>query len=231
MPNKLSQLFNQVLAIARLPVVRLQFHLVLNPENVEKTYRYYTKRHPRYKMFQNKSLGAALVDLTRFSSSDDYAQALKARKEVGRYVKRAKGKGYSVIEIDRNDFIDDIFEINTSVDIRQGRPMDPDYRDKKTSYQSEVNFKYYGVVNADGKLMGYGEVAFFGNFAAFNRVIGVRNNDGIMHLMVAEIIKRLIEARTYDYLMYDTYFGASPGLKAFKKMLGFEPYRAQYSIQ
>jgi hypothetical protein len=31
--------------------------------------------------------------------------------------------------------------------------------------------------------------------------------------------------------MYDTYFGASPGLKAFKTMLGFQPYRAKYSIQ
>lgn len=109
--------------------------------------------------------------------------------------------------------------------------MDPDYRNKKTSYLSEVNFRYYGVLNAAGKLMAYGEVAYFGNFAAFNRVIGVRNNDGIMHLMVSDIIRRLIEARTYDYLMYDTYFGASPGLKTFKKMLGFEPYRAKYSIQ
>lgn len=231
MPRKLSQLFDQLLVVARLPVVRLQFHLVLNPENVEKTYRYYTKPHPRYKIFPNKSLGAALVDLTRFQDSEAYAQAINARKDLGRHVRRARSKGYAVVEIDRNDFIDDIFEINNSVDIRQGRPMDPEYRNKKPSYQSEVNFRYYGVLNAAGKLMAYGEVAYFGNFAAFNRVIGVRNNDGIMHLMVSDIIRRLIEARTYDYLMYDTYFGASSGMKTFKKMLGFQPYRAKYSIQ
>jgi hypothetical protein len=231
MLNKLSRLFDQVLAVARLPVVRLQFHLVLNPENIQKSYRYYTKPHPRYKIFPNKSLGAALVDLTRFRNSDEYAQALNARKDLGRHVRRAKSKGYTVVEIDRNNFIEDIFQINNSTDVRQGRPMDADYRNKKTSYQSEVNFKYYGVLNTAGKLMAYGEVAFFGNFAAFNRVIGVRNNDGIMHLMVSDIIRRLVEARTYDYLMYDTYFGASPGLKTFKKTLGFAPYRAKYSIQ
>ncbi len=231
MLNKLSQLFDQAVAVARLPVVRLQFHSALNPENVEKTYRYYTKPHPKYKIFPNKAVGAALVDLTKFHSRDDYAQEIKIRKEAERHVKKARGKGYAVVEIDRNDFVDDIYEINNSVEIRQGRPMDPDYKDKKTSYQSEVNFKYYGVLNPAGKLMAYGEVAFFGNFAAFNRVIGIRNNDGIMHLMVSEIISRLIETRKFDYLMYDTYFGASPGLKSFKKMLGFEPYRAKYSLQ
>ena len=41
----------------------------------------------------------------------------------------------------------------------------------------------------------------------------------------------MIEDRNCHYLMYDTYFGASPGLKTFKKMLGFQPYRAKYSIQ
>jgi hypothetical protein len=41
----------------------------------------------------------------------------------------------------------------------------------------------------------------------------------------------LIEAGGYQYLMYDTYFGASSGLQNFKKMLGFQPYRAKYSIQ
>ena len=231
MPNKLSQLFDHVVAIARLPVVHLQFHLVLNPENVEKVYKSYVKPHPRYKIFPHKSLGAALVDLTRFRHCGDDAHGITAHTVAGRHVKKARSKGYAVVEIDRNNFIEDIFEINNSIDIRQGRPMDAGYRNKETSYQAEANFNYYGVLNTAGKLMAYGEVGFYGNFAAFNRVIGVRNNDGIMHLMVAEIISRLVEGRKYDYLMYDTYFGASPGLKTFKKMLGFAPYRAKYSIQ
>lgn len=231
MPNKLSQLFDQIAAIARLPVVRLQFRLVLNPENVEKSYKYYTKPHPKYKIFQNKSVGAALVDLTKFRNRDEYMQNIMGPNSAERHARKAKSKGYAVVEIDRNNFIEDIYEINNSVEIRQGRPMDLGYREKKTSYQSEANFKYYGVLNAAGKLTAYGELGFYGNFAAFNRVIGVRNNDGMMHLMVTEIICQLIEGRSYQYLMYDTYFGASPGLKTFKTMLGFQPYRAKYSIQ
>lgn len=231
MLNKLSQMFDQIAEIARLPVAPLQFRMALNPENVEKVYKYYTRAHPKYKIVQSKSLGAALVDLTRFGTRDEYMQEFKGRNSTGGLAKKARAKGYTVVEIDRNDYIDDIYEINTSVDVRQGRPMDASYREKTTSYRSEANYKYYGVLNATGKLVAYGEVGFFGNFAAFNRVIGIRNNDGIMHLMVSEIICQLIEAGGYQYLMYDTYFGASPGLKTFKKMLGFQPYRAKYSIQ
>jgi hypothetical protein len=231
MLNKLSQVFDQIAAIARLPVAPLKFRLALNPENVEKIYRYYTKAHPKYKIFQHKSLGAALVDLTRFRNRDEYMQEFKGRNSAGGLARKARTKGYTVVEIDRNDFIDDIHEINTSVEVRQGRPMDISYRVRTTSYPSEANYKYYGVLNAAGKLVAYGEMGFYGNFAAFNRVIGLRNNDGIMHLMVSEIICQLIEAGGYQYLMYDTYFGASPGLKSFKKMLGFQPYRAKYSIQ
>jgi len=231
MLNKLSQLFNQVATIARLPVAPLQFRLVLNPENVEKIYRYYTKAHPKYKIFQHKSVGAALVDLTRFGHRDAYMEEIKGRNSAGGHARKARGKGYTVVEIDRNNFVDDIYEINNALEVRQGRPMDAAYRKKTTSYPSEVNYKYYGVLNSTGKLMAYGELGFYGNFASFTRVIGVRNNDGIMHLMVTEIICRLIEAGGYQYLMYDTYFGASPGLKTFKKMLGFQPYRAKYSIQ
>lgn len=231
MLNKLSQIFNQVATIARLPVAPLQFRLVLNPENVEKIYRYYTKAHPKYKIFQHKSVGAALVDLTRFRSRDEYMEEVKGRNSAGGHAKRARTRGYTVLEIDRNNFIEEIDEINNALEIRQGRPMDPAYRKKTTSYPSEVNYKYYGVLNPAGKLVAYGELGFYGNFASFTRVIGVRNNDGIMHLMVTEIICQLIETASYQYLMYDTYFGASPGLQTFKKMLGFQPYRAKYSIQ
>jgi hypothetical protein len=231
MPNKLSQFLDQLAAIARLPVVRLQFRLDLNPQDVAKMHRYFTKPHPKYKVFPNKSVGAALVDLKRFRNRDEYLQTVKGRQSAEHYARRARSKGYVVVEIDRNDYIEDIYAINTSVETRQGLPMDPDYLEKKTSYPRDANFKYYGVLNSAGKLTAYGDLGFYGNFAAFNRVIGMRNNDGMMHLMVAEIICQMIEGGACHYLMYDTYFGASPGLKTFKEMLGFQPYRAKYSIK
>ncbi|HWJ94553.1 MAG TPA: hypothetical protein VNT33_07490, partial [Telluria sp.] len=124
-----------------------------------------------------------------------------------------------------------IHEINTSLTVRQGRPMPQFYLDKVTHFPRDRNYTYYGVLNASGKLVAYGDLGLYGNFVAFNRLLGLRNNDGLMHLMVSEIICRWIEQGSCQYLMYDTYFGASAGLQGFKKMLGFEPYRAKYSIK
>lgn len=231
MINKLSRLFYLLIQIAELPVARLCFYLDINPDDVKSAYKYYTKRHPRYKLFQNKSLGAALVDLTSFGTSEEYLENIKGRNYGAHHARKAKSRGYFVVEIDRNNFIDEIHEINTSIEIRQGRPMPASYLEKKIYYEPVKNFKYYGVLNSDRKLMAYSELAFYGDFASFDRLLGHRNNDGIMHLMVTEIICQLIDAHTLNYIMYDTYFGANPGLKIFKEILGFKPYRAKFSIQ
>lgn len=231
MPNKLSGLIELGVTIAKLPVARLEFCLQLNPDDVDKMHRYFTMRHPRYKVFQNKALGAALVDLTRYTTCQEYLDSIKGRNSGGHHAHKARTKGYRVAEIDRNDHVDEIHEINTSVEVRQGRPMDRAYQDKVTHYARARNHMHYGVFNSAGKLTAYGDLGRYGNFVAFNRLLGVRNNDGAMHLMITEIVSRLIDERSCRYLMYDTYFGAGQGLRMFKTMLGFQPYRAKYSIQ
>lgn len=231
MSSKLSQLLNLALDIGKLPVAHLEFRVEMNPDDVRRMHAHFTKRHPKFRIVQNKSLGAALVDLKRYAGRDQYLDSIKGRNSGEHHARKARSRGYVVVEIDRNDFIDELYEINTSLDSRQGRPMDEAYREKTTHYSPETNYKYFGVLNPSGKLMAYSNLGFYGNFAAFDRLLGLRNNDGVMHLMVTEIVGQLIESRAYAYLMYDTYFGASPGLQAFKKMLGFEPYRAKYSLQ
>ncbi|ALK96695.1 hypothetical protein [Massilia sp. WG5] len=231
MSSKLPQLLKLALDIGKLPVAHLEFRLDVNPDEVRRMHAHFTKRHPKLKMVQNKSLGAALVDLTRFASRDQYLESIKGRNSGEHHARKARSRGYVVVEIDKNAFIDELHEINTSLDSRQGRPMDDSYREKITHYARAKNYKHFGVLNPAGKLMAYSDVGFFGNFVAFDRLLGLRNNDGVMHLMVTDIVGQLIESRTYAYLMYDTFFGASPGLQAFKKMLGFEPYRAKYSLQ
>jgi hypothetical protein len=231
MQSNLSQLFALAAEIIKLPVASLEFNLASNPDDVKVIYAHYTKRHPRYKIFQNKSLGAALLDIERYANRDEYIKSMKGRNSAEHHARKARARGYKVIEIDRNNFIDDLHRINTSVEIRQGRPMEESYQRKELHYPRLKNYKYFGVVNAAGELTAYANLGLYGNFAAFDRLLGIRNNDGAMHLMITEIIGQMIENRQYRYIMYDTYFGASPGLKAFKSMLGFEPYRAKYSLQ
>lgn len=231
MPSKLSHLFELACTIIKLPVARLEFRRDLNPEDVARMHKHFTKRHPRYLVFQNKSLGAALVDLSRFGNSDDYMGTVKGSNSAAEHTRKAKKKGYQVIEIDRNDYIDEIHEINIALDARQGRPMDAAYQEKVTHFQKEKNYTYVGVLNPAGKLVSYMEFGLYGNFVAIDRIMGLRNNDGVMHLMVTEIVARLIEQRKARYLMYDTFFGAGPGLQKFKAMFGFVPHRVKFTIQ
>lgn len=231
MSGTLSHMFDLAVDIAKLPVASLEFRLALNPDDVRRMHGHYTKPHPKYRIFQNKSLGAALVDLRRYASPDEYVRSIKGRNSAEHHARKARSRGYVVTEIDRNDYIDALHEINTSLESRQGRPMDELYQQKETRYVQEKNYKYFGVLNAAGNLTAYSNLGFYGNFASFERLLGLRNNDGAMHLMLTEIVCRLVQARQHDYLMYDTCFGASPGLRSFKKMHGFEPYRVKYSLQ
>jgi hypothetical protein len=231
MRKKFASLLDLARTLLRLPTAQLEFQIAKDPGKVEKVYRHFTKRHPRFLIIRNKTLGAALVHLSRFKVGQEYIATIKGRNSAEHHARRARARGYRVVEIDRNDYIDDIHHINTSVELRQGETMSKDYLNKQYHYLADRNYRYYGALNATGKLVAYGEIGLWGNFAAFNRIIGLRNNDGIMHLLVTEIICDFINAGNVEYLMYDTYFGASPGMKSFKTALGFSPYRARYLIQ
>lgn len=230
MPRTLASLLELARSVSKLPQAELEFRQAMDPDNVERVFRHFNRRHPRYFVIRNKTLGAALVDLRRFGTGRDYLNTVKGRNSAEHHARRARARGYKVVEIDRNDYIDDIHHINTSVEVRQGKPMSETYLSKQTHYVPDRNYRYYGTLDTAGRLVAYGEIGLWGNFAAFNRIIGIRNNDGIMHLMVTEIICQFIEDGRFHYLMYDTYFGASPGLKTFKTALGFTPYRARYSL-
>lgn len=231
MRKTFASLLELVRTIARLPIARLDFQRAMDPANTERIYKHFTRRHPRFFVIGNKTLGAALVNLRQFDNGAAYMATIKGRNSAEHHARRARTRGYRVVEIDRNDYIDDIHHINTSVEVRQGQTMSHSYLEKQQHYVADPNYRYFGALDSAGKLVAYGEIGLWGNFAAFNRIIGIRNNDGIMHLLVSDIVCRYIEERKADYLMYDTYFGASPGLKLFKTALGFSPYRARYSLQ
>ncbi|MES2016969.1 MAG: hypothetical protein V4484_10780 [Pseudomonadota bacterium] len=226
----LTQHYATIKTLLQLPVARLQFDPAIEPVNVVSTYRYYTKRHPKYKVIQNKSWGAALIDLGQCANRDHYFERIKAKNFGAWHAKRARARGYVLGEIDRNLHVDAIHEINNSVGQRQGRPMDAGYQEKRLAFDTLANFRYYGVFDAGGKLVAYANIGRFGNFSSFTQLMGYRNNDGVMHLMVSEIVARLIDEGQVSYVMYDTYFGALPGLQQFKTVLGFQPYRARYSL-
>jgi hypothetical protein len=229
--NKILHHYKTFIQLVRLPVAHLQFHQDIHPEHVRSVYRNYTRPHPRYKIIGHKTIGAALLDLDPLPSVQHYLERIKGKNNGAYHAKRARARGYRLAHIDRNHFVEEIHAINTSLDQRQGRPMDATYREKKLQFETLPHFRYYGVFSAEGKLVAYANLGVYGNFAGFAQLIGIRNNDGIMHLMMVDIVTEMIEQRQVRYIMYDTFFGAHPGMKTFKTILGFQPYRARYSLR
>lgn len=227
----LSRHFALLVEFVRLPVAGLCFHAHIDRAGIAEAYRYFTKPHPKYRVIQNKSVGAALIDLRAGAGRDSYLEKIKGKNQGGWHARRARARGYVVAEIERNDFIDDIHAINTSLETRQGLPMAQHYLQKVSRFEALPYFRYFGAFDTKGKLMAYANLGIYGNFGAFSHVIGHRNNDGIMHLLVVDIACRLIDDGALDYLMYDTFFGASPGMRQFKTTVGFAPYRARYRLQ
>ena len=228
--HEISRLMRACAELHRMPRVQLEFDVDLHPEHIRATHQLFTKRHPRYRVIRNKTVGIALIDLRKFKTPEDYLDTVRKKDLAGFQARRASMRGYQVSRIDRNRFIDDIHAIHTSIDIRQGRPMDDAYLTKETAFEDHPHFSYFGTTDKTERLVGYCNVAVLGNFAATERVIGNKNNDGAMYLLLTEIICGLIEQKTVNYLMYDSYLGAQPGLRAFKRKLGFRPYLARYSL-
>ncbi|MCA1246226.1 hypothetical protein [Massilia sp. MS-15] len=225
------QHYNTFLEAIRLPRAQLAFSQKIDPVDIKATYRIYTKPHPRYKIIRHKTIGAALIDLSQFPDRDAYLAYIRGKNQGAYHAKRARNRGYIVRSIDRNDHIDEIHEINTSLDMRQGRPMDGKYLVKQAEFKNLQHFRYWGVISPEEKLVAYASLGVYGNFASFSHLMGVRNNDGIMHLLLSEAVCQLIDAAQVRYVMYDTFFGAQPGLRHFKTILGFRPYRATYTLQ
>lgn len=228
--DKITELCRLTAQLATLPVARLHFCSHLAPKHVREVYEYFTKPHPKYKLIKNKSFGAALIDLRAFGSDKDFLASLQARGRATAERRRALKRGHYLRRIDRNQFIEGIHHVNTSCLLRQGQPMAPDYLEKQLHYEDLPHFRYYGMFDRHEKLIAYCNLGLFGSFAMIDRVIGLRNGDGAMYLLMTEIAAELIAERQLDYLMYDTFFGALPGLRDFKRRLGFQPYRARYTF-
>jgi hypothetical protein len=225
--------------VLHLPPAELCFDTGLGPgaaPDIAAAYRIFSKPHPRYRIIGNKTLGAALIDLDRFggapaAAGGAYLAAIQGKNRGAWHAQRARTRGYACREIDRNDHADAIHAINTALATRQGRPMDAKYLRKADRFDVLPHYGYYGVLDRDGRLVAYANIARYGNFSAFSQLMGLRNNDGIMHLLVVDIVTRLLAGREVRYVMYDTFFGARPGLRQFKTMLGFAPYHARYSLR
>jgi hypothetical protein len=157
-------------------------------------------------------------------------------EDVGYYcrrkVRRAQKRGYTFARINRDDHLEDIHEINTSLEERQGRVMDERYRRAVKPFGPLPNhacprhqLATYGVFK-DGTLVAYAWIYQTGEMFLLSTLLGhgAHLNEGVMFLLIAGVIEDLITTAGSRYAVYERHWSGTEGLRFFKEQMGFRPY-------
>jgi hypothetical protein len=153
-------------------------------------------------------------------------------------VRRAVKLGYEFGPFVFNDHLDDVFEINTSLAERQGRPMSASYTERPHPISPlgeqlcpRHGYRHYGVLR-DGRLYAYSFVRQCGEMMLFSRILGHGDfmADGIMQLLVFEAVKDLQEHSGTRWAVYHLHDSGTEGLQFFKRKMGFGPYRVRWQL-
>ncbi len=226
---KRPDIVRQAAELRRLPRVTIEMS---GDEQCRALYDWFTRRHPAYRLIQNKRWGVALLRLP--DTFEEYLAGGR-RQRVRQHVSRARKMGYTAGPIDPIARLDEIMAINASAEERQGRPMHPDYLDRQAVVAYFVrSSEVYGVSDAEGVLRAYVDFRVAGQVACLSRLLGDADAlpHGVMYLMLVEVIRTMIERRRADgapdWFMYDMFSRASAGMRQFKELIGCEPHTVSW---
>jgi hypothetical protein len=227
---RLPPLLAEAMELSRLPAVTIEMRG--GDQRCRQLYDYFTRRHPKYRLIQNKRWGVALLPLP-----DTFANYMGGgkRQRLRQHLSRAVKAGYTFAPLDPFGRLDEVMGINRSADERQGQAMHPDYFDEAAVRRYfEQGSEVYGVSDSAGVLRAYADIRVCGDVAILLRLLGHAEalDQGVMYLLLTELIHTMIDRRRSDgtpaWFMYDMFSGASAGLRQFKRTIGCEPYRVKW---
>ena len=143
MIKKLKKILNVVKQINKLEKKTLTFYVKdKNGENY-KTFKYFNKRHPKFIIIRNKTIGVCLLE--KPTTIDDYTSG-KAKQILRTNSNKAQKLGYYFNCFDINDktIQGQIQKINMSCENRQGKEMNPEYYDKNKIIEAAKDKKLCG---------------------------------------------------------------------------------------
>ena len=179
----------------------------------------------------NSQVGAILLytplALLRIPSThEEYLEGV--RRETKREIRLAERQGYEFKEFVWNDHLDEIYEINTSKEIRQSVPMHGWYREpvqpRHHSKQELQYLKYYGAFK-DGILYAYFHFLVCGNFAVGKHILGHAQHlkYGIMNGLISWTVRECIRNSQIRWLYYGAWIKKG-SLTLFKQHAGFQEF-------
>jgi hypothetical protein len=226
---RLNDIWNRTRWVFNAPHVQVRLY---GDHEASTSYRSFTARHRVFKLTQSKRWGVALVRLPQ--TFEDYIGG-GSNELLRRKRRRAQKAGFRYAVISPQGRIDEIVEINRSAPSRQGRPMAAWYLDRESvaSVFSQTP-EIHAVLDSEGRLRAYAIVPVIGDAFVFSTILGHADDleFGTMYLLVSEVIRTFIEQQSRGsgpcWAMYDTFWGASMGLRSFKERLGFRPYTVDW---
>jgi hypothetical protein len=153
-------------------------------------------------------------------------------------IRRAVKMGYTFAPFDHNEHLDEVYEINTSMDVRQGKPMTDTYRNPPEAIESygeqtcpRHRAEWVGVFK-DDKLCAYSQVIQCGEMMIFSKILGHGDHmgDGVMNLLVYEAAKLRHASSGTRVAVYYLQDSGTEGLQFFKRKMGFTGYLVHWEL-
>lgn len=226
------RILNTIKEILKLPKVKIEIIDVDETNEVRNLYLYFNQRHKKYKIIKNKTVGVMLYELPK--DIELYNKEISGKNSVSYFSRRCKKFGYYTKFFEQEKYLDELYEINTSSIERQGHKMSEQYLKKVEAEPKKDSVKYFGVFTKEDKLVAYIKLVVTPKLFNISKLLGHKEylNDNIMYLLLHDLTVNLIEegkdVEYSQYLMYDTYFGASNGIKLYKKRNCFKPYKVKW---
>ena len=159
---------------------------------------------------------------------------------VARYnARRCERFGYSHRPwIDRAEHERELFEIRSSAEERQGRPMPGAYLQYQRYGHDELDPPcrrhfdiFHGVFDADGRLVAYAHTPQSGDAVRVNTFLGhdAHLDAGVAWLLLLRAFEWHRDEAGALFGIYYTHDSGTPGLRYFKERCGMIPTRLEFS--
>lgn len=184
----------------------------------------------RHQLEPSYAKGAAVMPLT-----GTFKQFRGRHRTARRRALHALAHGYTAGLIDREDHVDDIFEINTSAESRQGRPMANAYLEApRYGPNPKVCDRHhvytYGVHSAAGPLVGYLWLYRSGGLALVSSILGHAYHlpKNVMYLLYLHMLDH--QWPLGGTVMYNLWNSGTDGLRFFKERVGLYESDVEWAL-
>ncbi len=163
-----------------------------------------------------------------------FTDYLAHRRTARKRAAHAKRLGYTFQPVERHAYEGDIHAINTSMPVRQGRPMAPGYHQKGAYGPNPVvcprhHVYTYGVLQ-DDRLAAYLWLYRSGQLAMVSSILGHADHleNGVMYLLFLGMLERQFRHGGTAY--YNRWSSGTDGLRFFKTRVGMEPGTVNWEL-